>query len=78
MWQQFIVYACVAAAALYLSRYVFDSIRAIVKARSGCGEGCAKCAFAEQSATKKNASSGAPVGAVIPLSEIRTLSPRKP
>ncbi len=79
MWQQIAVMVCVAASAVYLGRYVFDSVRAIVKARSGCGEGCAKCAFAEQ--PKKNgggkANASAP-GSIIPLTEIRSLPVRKP
>ena len=29
MWQHIAVYSCVAAAALYLGRYIFDSVRAI-------------------------------------------------
>jgi len=77
MWQQAIVFLCVAAAALYLSKYIFDSVRAIVKARSGCGEGCAKCAFAES--TQKHANKGAAApGRIIPLSEVRTLPNNHP
>ena len=79
MWQQIAVMVCVAAAALYLGRYVFDSVRAIVKARSGCGEGCAKCAFAEQPKKKGAASTNASApGSIIPLTDIRSLPVRKP
>ena len=74
MWQHFAVTICVTMAALYLGRYVFDSVRAIVKARSGCGEGCAKCAFAEQ---PKKRGAKTP-GSIIPLTDIRSLPPRKP
>ena len=76
MWQQVVVYLCVAAAALYLGKYIFDSVRAIVKARSGCGEGCAKCAFAESHAKRVKGGSAATPGGVIPLSEVRTLPDR--
>ena len=77
MWQQVIVTSCVAAAALYLGKYIFDSVRSIVKARSGCGEGCAKCAFAEQPSKRRGENAGAPSGAIIPLAEVRSLPKRK-
>jgi hypothetical protein len=77
MWQQIAVYICVAAAALYLGRYLFDSVRAIVKARSGCGDGCGKCAFAAQPPKRGAKSAGAAPGAIIPLTEIRSLPNRK-
>lgn len=77
MWQQIIVYVCVAAAALYLGRYIVDGVRSIVNARSGCGEGCAKCAFAEPAQKRSGGTAGSPAGSVIPLSDIRTLPGRK-
>ena len=73
MWQQIVVYLCVAAATWYLGRYVYDSVRSIVKARSGCGDGCSKCAFAEQPKKRKDSPSGSPAGSIIPLTDIRTL-----
>ena len=78
MWQQIAVMACVAAAAVYLGRYVFDSVRAVVKARSGCGEGCAKCAFAEQPKKSSGKANASAPGSIIPLTEIRSLPVRKP
>jgi hypothetical protein len=77
MWQQIAVYICVAMAALYLSRYLFDSVRAIVKARSGCGEGCGKCAFAAEPPKRGAKNSASAPGAIIPLTEIRSLPHRK-
>jgi hypothetical protein len=77
MWQQVVVYLCVAAAALYLGKYVYDSVGAIVKARSGCGEGCAKCAFAES--PQKHAKKGAvSPGGIITLTEVRSVPNRQP
>src|SRR5205823_15126685 len=78
MWQQVAVTVCVIVAALYLGRYVFDSVRAIVKARSGCGDGCAKCAFAEQPKKQGPKPAGSTPGSIIPLTDIRTLPPRQP
>jgi hypothetical protein len=75
MWQQWAVYLCVAAAAIYLGRYVYDSVRAILNARSGCGDGCAKCAYAEQ--PKRSKAAGAPPGGIIPLGDIRSAPKRK-
>jgi len=77
MWQHVAVIVCVGVAALYLGRYVFDSVRAIVKARSGCGEGCAKCAFAEKPQKGGKISGGSAPGSIIPLTDIRSLPPRE-
>lgn len=76
MWQQWAVYLCVAAAAIYLGRYIYGSVRAILNARSGCGDGCAKCAFAEQ--PKRARTSATPPGGIIPLADIRAVPKRKP
>lgn len=77
MWQQVVVYVCVALAAIYLGRYLYDSVRAIVKARSGCGDGCSKCAFAAQPPKRAASRGSSAPGAIIPLSDVRAVPPRK-
>ncbi|HLJ56197.1 MAG TPA: hypothetical protein VKT77_14245 [Chthonomonadaceae bacterium] len=76
MWQQWAVYLCVAAAGIYLARYIYTSLRAVLEARKGCGDGCAKCAFAQQ--PKPARPSGTPPGGIIALTDIRATPPRKP
>jgi hypothetical protein len=77
MWQHIVAYLCVAAAALYLGRYIFHSVRAVIKARSGCGDGCSNCAFAERPKSKGDKSPAAASGKIIPLTDIRSLPHRK-
>jgi hypothetical protein len=72
MWQQIIVTICVVAAALYLFRYVYSSVRAIVKARGGCGDACSNCAFAEPVSKRVARKSGSAPSTIIPLTEVRT------
>jgi len=73
MWQEVVVYVCVAAAAVYLGKHIFDSVRAIVKARSGCGDGCNNCAFAARPSKRDAKSPVSAPGAIIPLSDVRSV-----
>lgn len=77
MWQQVAVYLCVAAAALYLGTYFVNSIRAIVKARSGCGDGCGNCAFAARAPKQVDKPISSAPGTIIPLTDVRSLPRRK-
>lgn len=77
--QQFVALAIVGTALIYLGRQFVASAKSFFASKSGCGGGCSKCAFAEQSGLKQasNKSNGmvAP-GNVIALGEIKTL-PRR-
>ena len=76
MWQQITVYLIVAAAAVYLGRYLFDSVSAIIRSRSGCGEGCSKCAFAAKSPVPARKNGPKTLTNIIPLSDIRSQPPK--
>jgi len=76
MWQQITVYIFVAVAAIYLGRYLFNSVRSVIQARSGCGDGCDKCAFSGESKVAKSATPASAPGKIIPLTDIRVLPPR--
>ncbi len=72
----------VAVAAMYLGRSLLTSTRAFLQDKSGCGGGCAKCAFAEggrdkpeRKASRLSAESVKPSN-VIAIADIQTL-PRK-
>lgn len=72
MIQQALMIVVVAVAMVYIGRYLVDSIKEVLHAKSGCGGGCARCAFAEIHA-KKGATRPMPRASVIPL----TLSARQ-
>ena len=81
--QRVIALLMVAAAAAYLGRSLVTSARDFFAAKSGCGGGCAKCAFAEgggkkgERATKPTNALIAPQPNVIALSDIRTMPHRR-
>lgn len=69
----------VAIAATYLGRSLLTSARAFLQDKSGCGGGCAKCAFAEGGGNKMGRKANRiPAEAVNPsnviaIADIRTL-----
>jgi hypothetical protein len=73
--QRIIALAIVGVAAAYLGRCFLISARAFFSSRSGCGGGCAKCAFAQE--VKSRSQSTARRSDIIPLMEVRTL-PKRP
>lgn len=70
--QQIIVFLIIAAASVYLGRYVWQSVRALVSGKEGCATGCGKCAYAPKNLDGKPISR--PSGPnIIPLGEVRSL-----
>ena len=67
--QNVILFTIVSCAALYVSRYVWLSLSEVVKAKKGCGGGCANCAFSAE--VGKGRRPAPPKLNVIPLNEIR-------
>ncbi len=70
MIQQLIVAVIVAAAGIYVVRYVVQSVKGILTANSktGCATGCGKCEYSAKS-------SDFPKSDLISLSDIRVLRP---
>lgn len=68
--QQIVLFLIVTSAALYVGRYLWLSLSEVVKAKKGCGGGCANCAFSAE--VGKARRPAPPKLNVIPLSEIRT------
>ena len=68
MIQQLIVAVIVAAAGIYVVRYLFQSVKGILTATSktGCATGCGKCEYSAKSP-------GSPKSELISLSDIRVL-----
>lgn len=68
MIQQLIVAVIVAAAGIYVVRYLFQSVKGILNATSktGCATGCGKCEYSAKSA-------GSSKSELISLSDIRVL-----
>ncbi len=72
MMQQLIVAVIVAAASIYVVRYLIQSVKGILTATSktGCTTGCGKCEFSAKSSGSKTSSTASNL---ISLSDIRVL-----
>ena len=70
MFQQALVFTIVALSGVYVSRYLWSSLKEVWNAKKGCGGGCANCAFAPQVGKEPRKSSVTKLD-LIPLTEVK-------